>query len=56
MGAIEKLWYAYIQTEEYQLDEEYNYQIPNDVAKELEGLVGRKKLSESGRHGNGTCL
>lgn len=41
MGAIEKLWYAYIQTEEYQLDTEYNYQIPNDVVKELERLVGK---------------
>lgn len=42
MGAIEKLWYAYIQTEGYQLDKEYNYQIPNNVAKELEVLVGKK--------------
>ena len=41
MGAIEKLWYEYIQTEEYQLDTEHNYQIPNDVAEELEGLVGK---------------
>lgn len=41
MGAVEKLWYAYVQAKEYQNDIEYSYRIPVETVKELEGLIGK---------------
>lgn len=41
MGAIEKFWYAYVQTEEYQENMEHNYTISEDISKKLEELIGR---------------
>lgn len=42
MGAVEKLWYAYIQTSEYQESNEYDYSIPDDKRKQMEDDIGKK--------------
>ena len=39
MGAIEKFWYAYAQTEEYQENMEHNYTISEDISKKLEECI-----------------
>lgn len=41
MGAVEKLWYAYIQTSEYQENKEYDYRIPDATQNQMVELLGK---------------
>lgn len=41
MGTVEELWYAYVQTSEYQERNEYDYRVSDEIQNEMMELIGK---------------